>query len=137
METDRRRQDIERDKRFSVGRVIPKIQAESPVDLLNEVDDFETEFAKANLNSLKDWARALDDSLIGRAKQWRNFVIMSGPGKEIYEATLIPGAPQDVFGQYYRYIRAELLQRCGLEYEQPGEASKRKWNAIRIPNNIE
>ena len=64
-DTDKRRQDIERDKRFSVGRIIPKITAESGVLLLDEMDEFEKEFAKANLNSMKDWCRALEDSLIG------------------------------------------------------------------------
>ena len=56
--------------------------------------------------------------------------------KLLYQATLVQGAPQEAFGAYYRYIRAELFQKCGLEHEQPGEASKKKWNAIRIPDRI-
>ena len=52
-DTDRRRQDIEREKRFNVGRVIPKIQAETGTQLLDEIDEFETEFVKANPGTLK------------------------------------------------------------------------------------
>ena len=48
--------------------------------------------------TLEDYAngRALEDSLIGAAKKWRDYVILTSPGKDLFEATLVLGAGQQV-----------------------------------------
>jgi hypothetical protein len=37
---------------------------------------------------------------------------------------------------YYRYIRGDLFARAGLQYENPGESTKKRWGNIRIPGNL-
>ena len=120
-----------------MGRTIPKITEESGPVLLDEIDEFEKEFAKTNPKSMRDWAVALDEAVIGKAKTWRDYVILHQPGKALYDALLRDDAVAGDYGAYYRYVRAELFQRCGLEHENPGESSKRRWNNIRIPEHIQ
>ena len=121
---------MDREKRFNLSRTIPKIAAETTGQFLEEIDNFEREYARTTPAGIKDWVLALEDALTGRAKAWRDLVILTNPGKELYEATLRPNPSPNDFGDYYRYIRSELFHRCGLEYEMPGEGTKRKWKAI-------
>ena len=87
-----RRQDVERETRFKVSRNIPKITAENPMLLLDEFDAFEKAFEKTNPRSVKEWAITLDDALDGRAKTWRDYVILVDPGRLFYQRTLAAGA---------------------------------------------
>ena len=104
--------------------------------LLDEIDEFERTFAQTNPRAAKEWSATLDDALTGKAKSWRDYVILSGPGKNIYEATLGVGARQEDYARYYRYIRGELFSRAGMKYENPGESTKKRWENIRFPDNL-
>ena len=73
---------------------------------------------------------------MGPRRSGGTYVILNMPGRALHDEILKPGATAEAYGAYYRYIRAELFQKCGLEYEQPGEHSKRKWDAIQVPKNI-
>ena len=46
------------------------------------------------------------------------------------------GATANDYMTYYRYIRGELFARAGLQYENPGESTKKRWDNIRIPGNL-
>ena len=78
----------------------------------------------------------LDDALEGKAKSWRNFCITTDPGRTIHAATLVAGATSQDFMTYYRYIRGQLFVRAGLQYENPGELTKKRWENIKIPGNL-
>jgi hypothetical protein len=132
----RQRRDGEREARFKINRNIPKITAEGAAGLLDEFDAFETTFARTNLQSAKDWAITLDDALEGKAKSWRDYCVLCDPGRRIHEATLVVGATANDYMTYYRYIRGELFARASLQYENPGEATKKRWDNIRIPGNL-
>jgi len=132
----RHRRDGDREARFKITRNIPKITAEGPTTLLDEFDDFEATFAKTNPQSSKDWAITLDDALAGKAKTWRDYIILTDPGRRIHQATLVAGATDNDYMAYYRYIRGELFLRAGLQYENPGEATKKRWDNIRIPGSL-
>ena len=82
-----RKQEIERDRRFNLNRTIPKIGAETAAKFLEEIEVFEKEYAKTNPSGIKEWCMGLDDALYGRAKNWRDMVILTQPGKDIYERT--------------------------------------------------
>ena len=117
--------------------MIPKITAENANVFLVEIEDFEREYARSNPRSVRDWVVTLEDALAGRAKDWKSMVILTEPGKSLYGRTLVPGAQDRDFANYYRYIRAELFHLCGLQYEVPGEGTKKKWRAIRVPSKIQ
>ena len=131
-----RRSDIDRDKHFNLSRTIPKITANSASQLLEEMEEFETEYYKTNPRNIKDWVLGLNDALEGRAKQWRDFAILQEPGRGLYEATLRNDATAQQLSDFYRYIRAELFHLCGLRYEVPGESTKKRWKAITFPKEI-
>ena len=78
----------------------------------------------------------LDDALEGKAQAWRDFVILQEPGRRLHQATMVAGAIDDDYGNYYRYIRAELFKRANVHLEDPGEASRKRWENIRIPGNL-
>ena len=42
------------------------------------------------------------------------------------------GATTNDYMTYYRYVRAELFVCAGLQYENPGEATKKRWDNIEI-----
>ena len=78
----RERREYEREKRFGTLRVIPKIKTlENGAVFLEELDAFGQAVKDTRPTSQQDWARALDDSLEGTAREWRNFAILSDPGK--------------------------------------------------------
>ena len=101
----RQRRDGDREQRFKIHRNIPKITAEGAVSLLEEFDAFEETFGRTNPQSGKEWAMTLDDALEGKAKTWRNYCILTDPGRGIHAATLLVGATSQDFMMYYRYIR--------------------------------
>jgi hypothetical protein len=78
----------------------------------------------------------LDDALEGKAKSWRDFVILNEPGRSVHQATMVAGAIDEDYGNYYRYIRAEMFKRANVHLEDPGEASRKRWENIRIPNHF-
>ena len=110
----RQKKDGNREQRFKIHRNIPKITAEGATSLLDEFDDFETAFTRTNPPESKDWAMTLDDALEGTAKAWRDYIILTEPGKTIYAATLMPNATNTDYITYYRYVRGELFSRAGL-----------------------
>jgi hypothetical protein len=130
------RRDGEREARFKITRNIPKITAEGGTNLLDEFDLFESTFAKTNPQSAKDWAITLDDALDGKAKSWRDYCVLCDPGRTFHQATLVVGATENHYRNYYQYIRGELLALAGLEHENPGESTKKRWDNIRIPGNL-
>ena len=132
----RQKRDGDREQRFKIHRNIPKITADGATGLLDEFDEFETAFTKTNPTGPKDWAMTLDDALEGTAKSWRDYIILTDPGKTLYKATLAPAAKDTDCTLYYRYIRGELFRRAGLDYENPGEETKKRWEGIRIPAQI-
>jgi len=132
----RHRRDGDREARFKISRNIPKITSECGEALMRELDAFEEAFAKANPQSHKDWAMTLEDALEGKAKAWRDFVILQDPGRRLYQATMVAGATDLDYGNYYRYIRAELFKRANVHLDDPGEASRKRWENIRIPGNV-
>ena len=132
----RRKQDADRDTRFKINRVIPKITAETGTKLLDELDDFEVTFARTYPRSAKEWALTLDDSLTGKAQTWRDFVILTYPGRDFFDRMQSPLATTEDFSNYYRFIRGELMSRSGLDKENPGEATKAKWQAIKFPDHV-
>jgi hypothetical protein len=130
------RRDGDREARFNISRSIPKITSESGALLMKELDAFEDAFAKTNPRSWKDWTITLEDALEGKAKAWRDFVILTEPGGRIHQATVVAGATDVDYGNYYRYIRGEMFKRANVQYEDPGEASRKRWENIRIPTHF-
>jgi hypothetical protein len=49
---------------------------------------------------------------------------------------MVAGATDVDYGNYYRYIRGEMFKRANVQYEDPGEASRKRWENIRIPNHF-
>ena len=101
--TERRVQD--RENRFRIQRTIPKISADRPDELLKEYEEFEKAFRRTQPRTGKEWGQAFEESLIGMAAEWRDFVILYSPGKEIYEAALSYNASDVDWVNYYRYMR--------------------------------
>ena len=90
----------DREARFRIRRDIPKISAENGDKLLLEFDEFEEVFARTDPRHAKDWAMTLDEALTGRAKVLRDHEILNPPGRDIYEATVPPNAPDEAYAQY-------------------------------------
>ena len=97
-----RRQDVDRESRFKVHRSIPKITADGASSLLEEFTHFEQTFQRTNPRHAKEWVITLEDALDGAAKTWRGFIILTPPGRDLYEATCLPGATQQDYITYYR-----------------------------------
>ena len=105
----RRRQDAERDSRFRIQRIIPKVSAENGQKLLEDIMAFEEAFLKTNPSTSKEWALAFDEALVDRAKHWRDFIILTDPGRNFYERMVRVNGTEDDHANYYRYIRTCLL----------------------------
>ena len=78
-----RREHQDREKRFNTGKVIPKITAADAQTTLDEFTAFEEEFVKTSPGNSKAWLAMLNDALVGEAKTWKNFVIVTEPGKSL------------------------------------------------------
>ena len=122
-----RQQDQNRETRLKIKRGIPKIQCETPTGLILEYDAFEEAIYRFNPKGYKDWALALDDSLENNALSCRDYVILTEPGKSMYEKLRRPDAVEEDYLNYYRYIRGKLFERVGLRYENPGEFTRLRW----------
>ena len=127
---------MDREQRFKIRRDIPKISAETGQRLLDEFDEFEEVFVKTDPRRARDWALALEEALVGRAKSTRDFAILHNPGRQLYEAIMERDAPDPAYADYYRFIRAKLLEATGLHEENPGESVRKKWEEIMFPSNI-
>ena len=121
----RRREDTDRESRFRIQRSIPKIAAENGQKLLEELEVFEEAFAKTNPTTTKEWCMAFDEALVGSAKAWKDYVILADLGRTLYERAMGVRATQEDYANYYRYVRVELFKKTGLNYENPGEATRR------------
>ena len=82
-ENDKRRGTMEREARFKITRTIPKITAQSATTLLEELEAFEEEVIKTEPASAKQWYQALEDALDGPARGWRDFVTLTGSGRDL------------------------------------------------------
>ena len=79
--------------------------------------------------------RALEDALTGSALQWKNYIILTNPGKFYYQNIRKKDATDEEYKDYYRFIRAELMTRAGVHLTNPGEHVKREWSDLTIPGD--
>ena len=82
---------------------------------------------KAGITSAKEWVATFDEPLVGPAEAWRDFVILSHPGRGRYSAALRRNATDMDCRGYQRFIRADLMKKTGLDTENPGLLTKKRW----------
>ena len=101
--------DVERrtttwERRYGIKREQVKIAAGGVLELIDEFDSFETEFLKSQPPCGRDWAMMVDESLIGRAKTWRDSEVLYPPGSTYYNNFIRPDCTDRENWTYYRWI---------------------------------
>ena len=109
----RRREDTERESRFRIQRTIPKISADNGQSLLEELEAFEEAFDKTNPTSTKEWCMAFEEALVGTAKQWKQFIILGGVGRDFYERAMNVGAQEEDYANYLQVRADGVVQAHG------------------------
>ena len=116
--------------------MIPKIAGEDPASLLRKYDEFQEAFQKTFPSAPRDWCVAIEESLLGKAKAWKDYAALKPPGSDLYRQAIMPDCPDNVAEEYYRFVRAALFNRAGLQYENPGEISKKDWEQMVVPKEF-
>ena len=75
-QVDVERRTMTRERRYGIKRELIKIAAGGVLELIDEFDSFETEFLKTQPQGDRDWAMMFGESLIGRAKTWRDAEVL-------------------------------------------------------------
>jgi len=132
----RNRDVIQQEQRFTIKRRIMKITAASATSLMDEVQNFEEEFRRTRLAKARDWVMALEEALEGKAREWRDYVILTNPGLALWRSVQAERPTDQDYMVYYRSSRGELFARCGLQYENPGEHTKKQWAEYSIPERL-
>ena len=79
---------------------------------------------------------ALEEALEGKAREWRDYVIFTNLGLHFCRCVQAERPTDRDYMTYYRYLRGELFARCGLQYGNPGEHTKKQWAEYSIPEML-
>lgn len=121
------------DTRLKLEQKIVRIKGTNPETILEEIEAFEEQMRKNEVDDLRMVWRYFDLALEEGAKDWIEGVMLTEPGLTLRARTLVPNAPEQAWADLYRFARVELYRRVGLQYESPGDNAQAVWDAIHFP----
>ena len=128
--------DREMDERLKLEAKLQVITADDEVAFLEEMEAFELQLRKANVNTWKSWYRYFDQAMAGRAKTWTRELVQYGIGYDLYQAANAEGATERQWWDLYIFMRRELMLRVGVQYEEPAEAAREAWEKVMLPESF-
>ena len=136
VDSNKSRADREQDLRFRLESKLPTIAGDNEMELLEEIERFETVMERAKIKKWEAFYKYFDHALRDRARTCVDGLFIEGRGRDIHDRVYSGLATETDWRALYLYCRRELLRRFGVQFEDPCQRAKELWDEIKFPVTI-